>query len=108
EVCAVGAGVEPADLPAGDVLPRVRVPDVLPVVDGQRVVRGVHADGPLVVVVGQGRVDAEGLLERLASAAAAGEQVDDDFAGTQARGLRRGEVETVRSIGHYAALRPSF
>ena len=50
--------MEPADGPAGHVHARVGVPDVLAVVLGQRVVGGVHADRQLVVVVGQGGIDA--------------------------------------------------
>ena len=73
--------MEPADGPAGHVHARVGVPDILAVVLGQWVVGGVHADGQLVVVVGQCGINAEGLLEPFRCAATAGEQIHDDLAG---------------------------
>ncbi len=93
--------MEPAHRAAGHVHARVCVPDVLAVVDGERVVGGVHADGQLVVVVGEGGVDAQGLLEALAGAAAAGKQIHHDLAGAQARLLRSGEVEGAGAVSHW-------
>lgn len=76
------------------------MPDVLAVVDRQRVVGCVHADHLLVVVIGKGRVDAERLLQCLAGTAATGEQVDHDFVWAQARELGNWEVEGVRAVSH--------
>ncbi len=101
EVRAVRRGMEPADGAAGHVHARVGVPDILAVVLGQRVVGGVHADDQLIVVVGQGGIDAQGLLEALAGAAAAGEQVHNDLAGAQAGALRHGEVESAGAVSHW-------
>ncbi len=80
--------MEPADRAAGHVYARVRMPDVFAVVAGERVVRRVHADRQCVVVVGERRVLAQRLLQRLAGAAATGEQIDHDLTGAQARALR--------------------
>ena len=71
KVGAVGRGVEPADGPPGHVARRVGVPDVFLVVAGERVVCGVHSDRVGVVVVGEFRVFADGLLQRLAGPAPA-------------------------------------